>query len=57
MVYLKTPWLDGTDADYFKFNSLRECVDYITEEGITEFIISTELCDDKIPEFDYTWIS
>jgi hypothetical protein len=55
MIYLQVSWIDGTDSDYFKFNTLEECIKYIKEEGIIGFIISDIVMD--IPESDYTLIA
>jgi len=53
MIYVKVPWIDGSDADYYKFTSLQSAVDYILNESITEFMISSECMD--IPKSDYTF--
>jgi hypothetical protein len=58
-IYLEVPWLDGTDADYFKFESLTTCIDYMKAEGIWlgDYTISTNRINSmEIPEDDYTYI-
>ena len=57
MIYLKVPWLDGTDADYFSFTTIYRCLNYILAEGIDkgDYIISTQVIDD-IPADDYTHV-
>ena len=52
MIYLKVPWVDGTDADYHKFHSLIDAVQWLWEHQEDEFMLSSEVMD--IPEGDYT---
>jgi hypothetical protein len=54
MFYLNAEWVDGTDHDLYKFKTLDEAIEYIKEEEIVDFALSTRTIGH--PEQDYILI-
>jgi hypothetical protein len=55
MIYLVAEIIDGTDNELLKFKSLDSAIEYIQDEQITEFVLSTKPVK-PYPEDDYTLI-
>lgn len=57
MIFLRVEHTNDDDADYFKFDDLQDCINYIYREDVfkVDYTISTRP-QYNIPEDDYTYV-